>query len=263
MSGGTLQTVDQALALLEYLATCQGQRTLTQLASEFGLPKATMHRLLATLKARGYVVQDPETARYSFGTMCIRLAHEGRLGGSVSEACMPAMRSLWQATEETVLFAVHHAGQAVIVEKLDSPRPVVATSSLGFLLPLHAVSEGKVLLASRPDEEVERFIAAGLEAHTRATCVDPVRLWGELRRVRRTGYAVNREGFRPGVSGVSAPVRWSGSGAVAAAMGVCVPSSRFNRQFQFLLKQVLAAAASATGAVGAAVATLGRTEAAA
>ncbi|HLH71205.1 MAG TPA: helix-turn-helix domain-containing protein [Candidatus Dormibacteraeota bacterium] len=53
-----LQTADEALAVLEYLAHAPGPQTLGTLSRELGLTKARAYRILATLRRRGYVVQD-------------------------------------------------------------------------------------------------------------------------------------------------------------------------------------------------------------
>lgn len=246
---GVLHTVDQALGLLEHLATCHEPQTLTHLSRELGTSKAQMHRLLSTLKEHDFVSQD-QTSRYGFGFACSRLAEVSRLGLSAIEQCLPVMRALWRASEETILLAVFQGDRAIVVEKLDSPRPVLARSLLGSALPLHAVSTGKVLLASRPDAEIERLLARGLTQYTPSTCVDPAQLWQELREVRRVGYAVNREGYREGVGGVAAPVRLSRTGRVAAALAICAPVERFARDFVSLRDRVVVAAAAASDALG-------------
>lgn len=244
-----LKTANDALAVLETLAAAPGPQSLTRLSEVHHMSKARMYRLLSTLKVRGFVLQDPDSARYSFGAACARLAMQARLGKSLTVSCLPAMRRVWQATEETVELAVLESAHAVIIEKLDSPRPVLASPALGLIMPLHAVSTGKVLLASRSDAEIRRLVAGGLQPYTSATCTDPDELIVEARRIQRQGYAVNREGFQPGVSGVAAPVRWAPGGPVAAAVGACVPSSRFRSNFAFLRDAVLNAAAEATEAL--------------
>lgn len=245
---GQLYTVSQALALLEHLAGCHEPQPLTRLSADLGTSKAQMHRLLSTLKEHDFVSQDA-TSRYSFGFACSRLAELSRLGLSAIDLCLPFMRALWQASEETILLAVFQGDRAVVVEKLDSPRPVLARSLLGSSLPLHAVSTGKVLLASRTDAEIERFLAHGLTRYTPATCTDPAKLWREIREIRRVGYAVNREGYREGVGGVAAPLHMSRTGRVAAALAICAPAERFARDFVSLRDHLLRAASAASEAL--------------
>jgi DNA-binding IclR family transcriptional regulator len=242
----TLKSVDQALALLEYLASTAAPQTVTGLSREFGLSKATVHRMLGTLRARGYVVQDPITARYSFGLTAAQLVQQLDADDTLTSACSPAMRWLWRKTGETVLLAVREGDKAVVVEKLDSTRPVLSTYPRGRLMPLHAVSSGLVLLANLSQEEVRAVLAtSGLVQHTPRSRVTEEAVWAEIRAVRRKGYAINREGFRDGVSGVAAPVH-EAFGRVAAAIAVCVPSSRFEPEVDGLCVSVMDAAARAS-----------------
>jgi DNA-binding IclR family transcriptional regulator len=243
----TLKSVDQALALMEYLAGTAAPQTVTGLSREFGLSKATVHRMLSTLRARGYVVQDPVTAQYSFGLTAAQLVAHPAAAETLTSACTPAMRWLWRKTGETVLLAVRDGDKAVVVEKLDSTRPVLSTYPLGRLMPLHAVSSGLALLAHLPHDEVQAILAAScLVQHTPRSRVTSQAVWTEIRSVRRKGYAINREGFRDGVSGVAAAVHEGYPGSVAAAIAVCVPSSRFEPQVDDLCASVMDAAARAS-----------------
>lgn len=57
-------SVDKALEVCEALASSQRGLSVTDLSRSLGLPPATVHRLLAGLKRRGYVRQDDQTSRY-------------------------------------------------------------------------------------------------------------------------------------------------------------------------------------------------------
>jgi DNA-binding IclR family transcriptional regulator len=178
---GTLKSVDHALAVMEYLAAAADPVTLTALSKQFGMSKSSMYRLLATLRDRGYVVKDPITARYRFGLTATRLAQQAGAVESLTGACWPAMRWLWTRTEETVLLAVRDGDTAVVVEKLDSTRPVLASSSLGRLMPLHAVSGGMALLASFPDAEIREILTAtDLSRFTSKSVTNADAVWHDI-----------------------------------------------------------------------------------
>ena len=147
------------------------------------------------LVARGYVTRDPVTAHYGFGAMCASLIAQARAGVSLSQACSAALRRLWSTTRETCYLAVLEADRAIVVDKLDSQLPVIATSVLGRALPLHGVSAGKVLLASRPDHEVEVLIQRSLAAYDAARPRDPARILAEVRSFIEVAEA---EGVHPG-----------------------------------------------------------------
>ena len=58
-----VQSVERALELLEALVEPGEGRGVSELARATGLPVATIHRLLATMAARGYVRQDTPTQK--------------------------------------------------------------------------------------------------------------------------------------------------------------------------------------------------------
>jgi len=249
----SLQTIDDALSVLEYLAAAGRSVPLSRLSRDLALSKARTHRVLATLAQRGYVSRDPESAQYGFGSMCTTLVAQARTGVSLANACSEALRRLWQATRETAYLAVLESDRAIVVDKLDSPLPVIATAGLGRALPLHAVSAGKVLLASRPDHELGALVDRSLAAYPEARPNDRGLVLAEVNRTRSDGYALNVGGFRDAVAGVAAAVRWTGGGTVAAAIAVCVPANRFRAVEGELRGAVLRAAAEASAAIGAAV----------
>jgi IclR family transcriptional regulator, KDG regulon repressor len=238
----SLQTIDDALSVLEYLANAAVAQPLSRISRDLRMSKPRTHRVLSTLAARGYVTRDPLTSHYGFGAMCGSLIAQARAGVTLPQACGESLRRLWQETRETCYLAV-----------LDSQLPVIATSVLGRALPLHGVSAGKVLLASRPDHEVEALIARSIAAYPQAKPSDPVRIWNEVRRTRTQGFADNISGFRDAVGGYAAPIRWSENGRVAAAIAVCMPAARYRTSGAEMRTAVIAAAAEASAAVDAAV----------
>lgn len=248
----TLQTADAALAVLEHLASARRPQGLAEISRSLAISKPKAHRILRTLRARGYATQDAETSQYGFGLACARLVAQAAVEVDVKMLCAPALRWLWETTQETAYLAARDGGEGVVIEKMDGPQPVIATCALGRALPLHAASAGKVLLAGLPDGEAGQLLSSGLTRYTASTPGDLARLRDEIAQIRRDGHAVNREGYRDGVSGVAAPVRWSPGGPTALAIAVCVPSIRFGRAAPALREAVIEAAARASRALEAA-----------
>ena len=72
--GGIATSIDKALDVCEALSQVPGGVALTDLARTVGLPRPSVHRLLAGLKRRGYVRQDDETQRYSLSLKMLDLS---------------------------------------------------------------------------------------------------------------------------------------------------------------------------------------------
>ena len=71
-AGGGVQSLERAFDLLERMADAGGEVGLSELSSSSGLPLPTIHRLMRTLVACGYVRQQANR-RYALGPRLIRL----------------------------------------------------------------------------------------------------------------------------------------------------------------------------------------------
>ncbi|MEU8271929.1 helix-turn-helix domain-containing protein, partial [Sphaerisporangium sp. NPDC049002] len=90
----TVQSVDRALDVLEALADQGGEAGLSEIAARTGLPYGTIHRLLRSLLARGYVRQESDR-RYALGSALVRRGGGGaRGGGGGGEAARGARGAL-------------------------------------------------------------------------------------------------------------------------------------------------------------------------
>jgi DNA-binding IclR family transcriptional regulator len=101
-----------------------------------------------------------------------------------------------------------------------------------------------VLVAWSGEDIFRQVVKRGFQPFTPNTIRDAKRLAAELEKVRRDGYALDREEFQLGLTCIAAPVR-DHSGRVVAALGLAGPSNRLNR------RRLLQLAAPVTGAAGA------------
>jgi DNA-binding IclR family transcriptional regulator len=246
-------SVHRALDILELLADAPAAVGLTEIARRAGGPKATVHRLLATLQTRGYVVQDSRSGAYSAGVRCFELGSSWVQNLDLRTAAAPVLADLNSRTQETVHLAIYDEGEVVYVDKLESPHPVVARSYVGRRCPAFCVATGRTLLAFQPHREIAQVLGRPLPVFTPRTITDLAELRALLDEVRERGYAVNHESYREGVGGVAAPIR-DHTGAVVAAVGCCVPEHRFGPdRFGLLREQTVLAADRISRLLGATV----------
>ena len=242
--------LERALDILELLARSGGTQGLTEIADRVAGPKATVHRLLATLEDRGYVTRDARTARYAIGMRCFELGSLWAQNLDLRAVAAPHLAALNERTGETVHLAVYDDGDVVYVDKLDSRHPVVPTSQLGRRCPASCVATGRALLAYQPTAEIESVLAKPLPAYTGNSVVTADELVAVLDQVRRDGYGVNHNSYREGVGGLAAPIR-DHTGAVLASVGVCLPEQRFGAdRFPELRDATVAAAVAISAALG-------------
>jgi DNA-binding IclR family transcriptional regulator len=212
------QTVQKALNLLEALVRSGQPRRLTELSRQLGLTKPNVYRLLSTLSTLGYVKKDPVTTLYSptlkiweLGSLLVRDV-------DLVAVAQPRLRRLCQDTHESVQLAVFDSGFVVYVDKVDSPQPLKAMTSIGSRVPASVTSTGKALLAWLPPESLDQAMAH-VKRYTALTLTRRKDIERDLEETRIRGYSINRGEFRVGVAGLAAPVR-DRTGGVVASIGV-------------------------------------------
>ncbi|MBI2217203.1 MAG: helix-turn-helix domain-containing protein [Candidatus Rokubacteria bacterium] len=62
-----LTSLGKALTILDTFAPAAPEWGLSELSAAVGLPKPTVHHMLATLVERGWITQDAKTRRYRLG----------------------------------------------------------------------------------------------------------------------------------------------------------------------------------------------------
>ena len=221
---GGVQSLERAFDLLELMAAAGGEVALSRLAAESGLPVPTIHRIVRTLVAGGYVLQMP-SRRYTLGPRLIGL------GASASQAVeawvSPHLRALAEASGETANLAMLDVDRVVYVAQVPSTRHTVRMfTEVGRRVYAHCTGVGKALLAELPDDDVRDLVAAaGMPASTEHTITDVAGLLEELRRIRQRGYAIDDGEQEPGVRCVAVAV----PGALGSAISVSGPASRVTR----------------------------------
>jgi Transcriptional regulator len=232
------------------LARSGAPRTFSEIAEHAGTPKATTHRILKTLEARGYVSQDPAAGRYAAGVRCFELGSLWIQNLDLRQIAVPWLQSLNDMTGETVHLGIYEYGDVVYIDRLECHFPVGARSYVGRRCPATCVATGRVLLAFAPHQEVERVLSQPLPAYTRRSITDPAQLQNMLSEVRAVGYGINHGSYRDEVSGIAAPIR-DHTGAVIAAVGLCLPEHRFTKdRFTQLRDHTIAAAVEISAALG-------------
>jgi IclR family acetate operon transcriptional repressor len=221
----SVAVIDKALDLLECLLGSPNQ-TVAELARETDVTKAAAYRILATLERRGYVATYERVRRYSLGQVFRSYIQAVEASDRLLEAARPAMRTLWEATGETVNLGVLAQGRVLYVDILESPQALRATSSVGSLDTLHSTALGKAILSRLPSAERERLLAdAQLVPRTARTETDPLRLRQAIERAALEGTAVDDEENEIGMRCVAAPILNS-DGRPLAAISISGPSSR-------------------------------------
>ncbi|GAA0389729.1 IclR family transcriptional regulator [Streptomyces luteireticuli] len=222
---GGVQSLERAFDLLERMADAGGEVGLSELATSSGLPLPTIHRLMRTLVASGYVRQQPNR-RYALGPRLIRLGESSaRLLGHWAR---PYLARLVEETGETANMALLDGDEVVYVAQVPSRHSVRMFTEVGRRVLPHTTGVGKALLAQAPDDEVRAILGrTGMPAATEKTITTPDAFVDALARVRDSGYAVDDNEQEIGVRCLAVPVPDS---PTAAAISISGPAGRVTEE---------------------------------
>lgn len=223
ITGHGVQSVDRALGILEVLART-GEAGVTDIAAELGVHKSTAFRLVATLEAHRLVEQTVDRGRYRLGVGILRLAGATAARLDLVQESRPICRRLAAAAGETVNIAVLAESSALYLDQVAGSSALQPHNWVGQHIPLHATSNGKVLLAGLDDARLD-VVLGTLAPYTPHTITRRDRLREEIERVREQGFAVAVDELEVGLTAVAAPVR-NAHGDVVASMSVSGPSFR-------------------------------------
>jgi DNA-binding IclR family transcriptional regulator len=221
---GPVQSVDRAVAILEILAR-DGEAGVTEVARELGVHKSTASRLLAALDRRELVAQDAARGRYRLGMGLVRLAGAAGRGLDLVQESRPVCRALAQEVGETVNLAILSGRDALYLDQVAGPAALSPHNWAGQRIPLHATSDGKVLLAYLSEADLAECLTPPLARFTGRTVTDLARFPALLAAIRRQGYATAVEELEAGLTAVAAPVR-NAEGVVVASVSASGPSFR-------------------------------------
>ncbi len=222
-----VQSVERALTILDILARA-GEEGVTAIAAEIGVHKSTAFRLVSALENAGLVEQAGDRGKYRLGMGILRLAGATTARLDVVQEARPVCRRLATTTGETVNIAVLSGNSALYVDQVAGASSLQAHNWVGQHIPLHATSNGKVLLSELSPGELNETLGT-LAAYTDATITTKKQLRREIDEVRGAGYAVAIDELEVGLTAVAAPIR-NAHGDIVASLSLSGPTLRLDKE---------------------------------
>lgn len=212
-----VQSVERAMTLLETIALAGGEARLSELAAQSGISKSTLHGILNTLTAMGYVSR--RGTRYTLGLRLREVAQPLLDSDSeLRQLFSPALSGLAELSGETCYLAVPCGTREYLyIDALEGTQSLRLTSPRGRREGLTTSAIGKIFLAHDPNL---------LRSLRKAEKV-PASLDRELQEITHFGYALDLEQAEPGLNCLALPLRKAGQ--VVAAIGIAGPAQRLSK----------------------------------
>jgi IclR family pca regulon transcriptional regulator len=216
--------LDKGLKVIEAFDQERSRLTIAEVAQATGLTRAAARRYLITLTHLGYMRH--ENKLFSLTPAVLRLGQSYLHSARLPRIVQPLLYRLAYSLGEAASVGVLDHDQLVCVAAVSAGQLVSATLQPGTRVPAWCTANGRMLLASLPQAEVDRFLErVGLEAITQHTIVNKERLALEIARARAQGHALVDQELELGLRTIAVPLR-NFRGDVVAAMNVSVHAGR-------------------------------------
>ena len=216
---GGIQVIARAAAILRSLGR-EGV-SLGTLARKTGLPRSTVQRIVDALAADNFVEAGDAGVTLGWGHgRLAQIAHS-----DVVARVRPYLETLYQATDETVDIASRSTREVTFLDRIISQQELRVVTMVDKPRPLHAMANGKAILSVMQDDEVATLLEGHLSKLTNHTIDAVPALLKELGKIRRSGFAFDREEHAIGVCAVGVAIKVDG--LAPHGISIAVPTSRF------------------------------------
>jgi IclR family transcriptional regulator, KDG regulon repressor len=223
-------TVRRVLMLLSALADQPGV-SAQNLSTRLNLPRSSVHRLLAMLRANGFAANDE--GGFGPGLELFRIA--GRLGPQTPfrKLAEPYLHTLSAEFGETTILALLAREQLRMFYAAQGspPDPMRYNLQLGALEPLVWGATARVLLAHLTEQEIATAISRRELSPARRQSLDEVELRSSIERIRRDGYDITHAHRTQNAVGLAAPF-FDGDGKVVGSIAFLIPEFRWQAAAQ-------------------------------
>ncbi|MGF6906607.1 IclR family transcriptional regulator [Fusobacterium sp. PH5-44] len=222
-----IQSLLKAIKLLEALNGKEGSYSIGKLATMLDLPPSTIHRLIKTLCAAKFVIQDEKSHDYKLGPALIPLGVAASKNLHLQNAAHSVLKDLSAKTKEDTFLVIPVGHKGIVLERFDGPSSLKIVEEFGYELYLHSGAVRKALLAFQSKEFIDEYIESVIKSETLSKKINPEELMVLLDSIRKNGYATSRGDYADGTVGVGAPI-FNADGKVIASIGIVAPEGRIN-----------------------------------
>lgn len=195
-----VSSVIHATKILEfYAAQREEYLSLTEISRALHMHKTTVYRILRTLQSVGWIEQSSTNGRYRLGTGILLVASAVSVHRTTRSLIAEEMRKLSELHNETVVLSALRGNIGICVDMVKSRHSLSISPENGYIVPLERGATGKTLLASQPQDIIQRLLGSYPSDEAAA-------LERQLRDIQRDGYCISESEVDMGVAAIAVPL---------------------------------------------------------
>jgi DNA-binding IclR family transcriptional regulator len=231
MKKNSVPSLDRAIDIVELMASSPGSLSFSEIHSSLKIPRASLVRLLNTLRERGIIDKVDDSGYYRLGMKLLYLGHRLKEKIQLRSVAWPFMQRLSEIIQETVELSTLDKDQLILIEQIEGSNGIRLYSRVGGAYPyFHAVAPGKIYLAHMEPEKRKKVLKkVGMPAITEHTITDPDKLELEVEKITANGWAVENQEFKIGIVRIASPI-YDHEHRLAGCLSVAAPIFNFENK---------------------------------
>ncbi len=219
-----VSSLSRGLSILSSFSHTSRKMTLSEVASETGMSRATARRFLLTLVKEGYVVTDGKMFDLTPKVLELGFSVLSKIG--IWDRARPFMERLSHQTGESCTAAILDGLEVVYVAGVQAHNIISVGITIGSRQSAFYTANGRVLLAAQPEEHWDGIVNnARLVPRTEFSVTGKAEFRRILEQVKRDGWSLVDQELERGLLSIAIPLRYR-SGDLAGAMNIAVPTIR-------------------------------------
>lgn len=211
----SIQSVDNALDVLEALCDEGDEVRISRLSERLGMNKTSVFRHLATFENRGYVERGQKSGQYRLGLSAYEIGQKFLSRMGLLRKARPIMERMVRECDEAAYITVRRGSDVLFLDMVDTSQQVKIVSLVGKRYPVEVPAAGRVLLAYTPAvEEVGAEVPSSAES---------------LAKIRLQGFCLDQGAMGDGIASVAVPL-FSTGGELQAALSFVGPDFRLTQE---------------------------------
>lgn len=219
-----VSSLSRGLEILSAFSRTRRKMTLSEVAAETGMNRATARRFLLTLVKDGYMVTDGKMFDLTSKVLDLGFSVLSTIG--VWDMARPFMERLSDETGESCSAAVLDGFEVVYVAGVQAHNIISVGITVGSRQPAFYTANGRVLLAMQPEQYWDGIIKnAQLVPRTPQSVTNRTKFREILEDVRDKGWSLVDQELEMGLLSIAIPLHYR-NGALAGSMNIAVPTVR-------------------------------------
>jgi IclR family transcriptional regulator, KDG regulon repressor len=197
----------RGIEILQLLAHASEPLAVSEVCRQTGLKRATAYRLVQTMEEEGWLRRVGRPSKFIVGLRTLELGLAPLSMNYPREVLLGYAADLSQSANVRTAIGFYEDGEVLYTDTLEvGGGGRVTVSATGRRLPAACTAAGKILLACRPDDEIDRVVAKGLPRYQAGTRTDPLEIRADIKATRDRGYSIAYSEYTEDAGGVGVAV---------------------------------------------------------